>query len=129
MINRRNFVIGTGAAVAFADLPARAAGAGGPDVAVESLLAEMAEELLAEYPENATNLGIDRGKRAALKSKLADRSPDGQRSIAERAQKRLKRLKESAERVKHIALFSTFERLKSGRNDPWEDCNGQTTNV
>src|SRR5882757_5239674 len=93
MINRRNFVIGTGAAVACTDLPARGAGAGGPDVAVESLLAEMAEELLAEYPENATNLGIDRGKRAALKSKLADRSPDGQRSIAERAGKRLKRLK------------------------------------
>jgi len=93
MINRRNFVIGTGATVAFADLPARVAGAGSPDVAVESLLAEMAEELLADYPENATSLGIDRGKRAALKSKLADRSPDGQRSIAQRAEKRLKRLK------------------------------------
>jgi len=40
MINRRNFVIGTGATVAFADLPARVAGAGSPDVAVESLLAD-----------------------------------------------------------------------------------------
>lgn len=45
------------------------------------------------------------------------------------SEKRLKRLKESAERVKHIALFTTMNRLKLGRNEPWEDCEGKTTNV
>lgn len=44
-------------------------------------------------------------------------------------EKRLERLKQSAERVKHIALFTTFDRLKSGRPEPWEDRDGQTTNV
>jgi uncharacterized protein (DUF885 family) len=93
MITRRNFVVGAAAAVALADLPVRAAEVGSGDAAAEALLAGMAEELLADYPENATALGIDRDKRAVLKSRLADRSPDGQRAIAQRAQKRLGRLK------------------------------------
>ena len=88
MINRRDFVIGTsliGAGTALA-APVSA------DASVEALLGEMAEELLRDYPENATGLGIDRGKRAGLKSRLADRSAVGQRAIAQRAQARLKRL-------------------------------------
>jgi uncharacterized protein (DUF885 family) len=93
MINRRNFLAGTAAAVALANSPRPASAAGNGDVAVEETLAGMAEELLADYPENATALGIDRDKRAGLKSKLADRSPEGQHAIAQRAQKRLERLK------------------------------------
>src|SRR5205814_9815398 len=66
MINRRDFLAGTSAAFACADLHAATATA---DADTEKLLAGLAEELLGEYPENATGLGIDRGERASLKSK------------------------------------------------------------
>lgn len=89
--SRRDFIVGTGAAIAVANLPARAAGA--DDAGTEKLLAEFAEELLVEYPENATGLGIDTGARAGLKSKLSDRSAAGQQAIAQRVAKRLERLK------------------------------------
>src|SRR5262249_15884320 len=85
MINRHDFLVGTGMALAFTAL-----GAGDGDT--EKLLGGMGEELLGEYPENATGLGIDRGERASLKSKLTDRSAEGQLAIAKRTQARLKRL-------------------------------------
>ena len=91
MTNRRDFIVGTGAAIALSNLPARAWADANADV--DALLGEFAEELLVDYPENATGLGIDTGKRAHLKAKLADRSPEGQRAIAQRAAKRLARLK------------------------------------
>ena len=77
---RREFVITSSAALAASQLPARA-GAAENDLVAESLLAEFAEELLVDYPESATMLGIDVGDRAALKTKLSDRSPAGQESI------------------------------------------------
>jgi uncharacterized protein (DUF885 family) len=91
--SRRDFLMGTGAALAASNLPGRALGRDSADATVEALLAGFAEELLVDYPENATGLGIDQGKRAGLKSTLTDRSPDGQRAIAQRAAKRLERLK------------------------------------
>ncbi|HKE96994.1 MAG TPA: DUF885 family protein [Povalibacter sp.] len=90
--SRRDFIVGTGAALAVANLPVRAAGPD-RDAAVEKLLSGFAEEMLVDYPESATGLGIDNGARAALKSKLTDRSPAGQEAIARRAAKRLERLK------------------------------------
>jgi uncharacterized protein (DUF885 family) len=84
--------MGAGAALAVPATPAAPAAPGMADASVEAMLGDMAEELLKDYPENATGLGIDRGKRAGLKSRLADRSPEGQRAIAQRAQARLKRL-------------------------------------
>jgi uncharacterized protein (DUF885 family) len=90
--NRREFVTGTGALIAvLAGLRAHAAS--GTDSSVEKLLAEIAEELLADYPENATSLGIDTGARAQLKARLSDRSATGQQTIAGRVAKRLVRLK------------------------------------
>ena len=96
--SRRDFLVGTGAALAVANLPALAQSANqakpaGADQAAERLLAELAEELMVDYPESATGLGIDTGARAALKSKLTDRSAEGQRAIAQRIAKRLQRLK------------------------------------
>jgi uncharacterized protein (DUF885 family) len=90
--NRREFIAGAGAAVAaLANLPACARRE--PEVDVGSLLAEIANELLADYPENATALGIDTGARASLKSRLSDRSAAGQEAIAKRVAARLMRLK------------------------------------
>lgn len=92
--SRRDFLVGTGAALALANLPASVrASQSGADQAAEGLLAELAEELLVDYPETATGLGIDTGTRAPLKAKLTDRSAEGQRAIAQRVAKRLQRLK------------------------------------
>lgn len=89
--SRRDFIVGTGAALAAAHLPALAAG--DPDADVQKLLADFAEELLVDYPESATALGIDNGSRTALKAKLSDRSAPGQQAIARRVAARLQRLK------------------------------------
>ena len=89
--SRRDFIVGTGAAIALSKLPSSARADTDQDVA--ALLAQFAEELLVDYPESATGLGIDTGARAPLKSKLTDRSPAGQRAIAQRVAKRLERLK------------------------------------
>jgi uncharacterized protein (DUF885 family) len=96
---RRDFIAGTGAAIAAMtnlggcakrDAPA-AASATAADV--DSALARVAEDLLADYPENATSLGIDTGARAALKARLSDRSAAGQAAIANRVRERLTRLR------------------------------------
>src|SRR6476659_8071869 len=92
-LNRRDFVIASGAAITATQLAGAQAATPDADAAVERLLTGIAEELLVDYPESATNLGIDTGTRAALKSKLTDRSPAGQQAIAKRAASRLERLK------------------------------------
>jgi uncharacterized protein (DUF885 family) len=88
---RREFVIATGATLAASRLPAQAPPSAN-DAAAERLLAEFAEELLVDYPESATSLGIDNGARAALKSELSDRSAAGQQTIAKRVASRIERL-------------------------------------
>lgn len=93
--SRRDFIVGTAAALASTRLPIAAAEASqtAADRAAEALLSELAEELMVDYPESATGLGIDSGTRAALKSKLTDRSAEGQRAIAQRVAERLQRVK------------------------------------
>jgi len=86
---RREFIAGTGATLVATSFPTYVAAAD-----ADRLLGQFTEELLIDYPENATALGIDNGARAALKSKLADRSAVGQEAIAKRVAARLQRLKE-----------------------------------
>ena len=91
--SRRDFIAGTGAALAaFSGLSACTRKEPAP-IPVEDPLPGIAEEILVDYPENATGLGIDTGARAALKSKLSDRSAAGQEAIAKRVAARLERLK------------------------------------
>jgi uncharacterized protein (DUF885 family) len=90
---RREFMMTSTAALAASQLPGQAAAASNDDAAVERLLAEIAEELLVDYPESASMLGIDDAERAALKAKLADRSAAGQEAIAQRVANRIQRLK------------------------------------
>ncbi len=69
-----------------------AAGTGGADAAAQKEIDAVAESLLRLFPESATGLGIDTGARAALKSKLTDRSPAGQQAVAATLKGELQRL-------------------------------------
>ncbi len=86
--NRRDFIVGTGATIAaISGLTACAKREAA--VAATDPLAGIADDMLADYPENATSLGIDVGPRAALKARLTDRSAAGQQAIAKRVAARL----------------------------------------
>src|ERR1700744_5773400 len=102
----RRALLGSAAAVALFPLAARAStvadilsegdGAAGPPIpsgAVSSLLADIAEAMLSEYPENASFRGVDTGARAPLKHRLTDRSDDGAGRRAAACAERLTRLK------------------------------------
>lgn len=68
------------AAVAPPVLPVAPAPPG--DAQAGALLDSIAENLLRLSPESATGLGIDTGPRAPLRYRLADRSAEGQRQLA-----------------------------------------------
>jgi uncharacterized protein (DUF885 family) len=94
---RRDFVVSAGAALAASNLPGCAreeVARESADKAARRMLEGFAEELMADYPENATALGIDKDKRAPLKSELSDRSAAGQERIAARVAKRLEALRQ-----------------------------------
>jgi uncharacterized protein (DUF885 family) len=91
VIDRRELFLGAGGLALAAAMPALALqDASGT---AEAALGGVAEDLLADYPENATALGLDAGARAALKSRLSDRSAAGQQALARRAGERLARLR------------------------------------
>jgi uncharacterized protein (DUF885 family) len=117
-LHRRHFLGSVAAAAALQLLPGcaarRAAASGG---SAEPLLARMAEQLLAEYPENATALGLDKDGRAGLKSRLTDRSLHGRARLAGAAADRLGRL-QAADRAGldpagqiHLGVAETAHRL------------------
>jgi uncharacterized protein (DUF885 family) len=54
----------------------------GTEAAARALLDQIADSLLQLSPEGATSLGIDVGARAGLRSRLSDRSAEGQQRIA-----------------------------------------------
>jgi uncharacterized protein (DUF885 family) len=91
VIDRRELLLGA-SALAFTSAVPTSAFQSGPG-ASEHLLAAVAEDLLADYPENASALGLDNGARAALKSRLTDRSVAGRQALARRAAERLARLR------------------------------------
>jgi uncharacterized protein (DUF885 family) len=117
-IDRRQFLGSAGAVAALQLLPGcatgRGAAAGG---STDASLAQMAEQLLAEYPENATTLGLDKDARARLKSRLTDRSLQGRARLAGGAAHRLQRLQaidrtalDPAQRI-HLGVAETAHRL------------------
>ena len=57
-----------------------------------ALLDQCADRLLALLPESATSLGVDTGTRAALRSRLTDRSEAGKQRIAEQVRTDLGRV-------------------------------------
>lgn len=84
-VNRRDVLQGSGVAALAALLPTAATAASGADSAAEAVLADTAETILADYPEAAAGLGLDKGSRVALKRRLSDRSPAGRAAAANRA--------------------------------------------
>ena len=92
MLSRRHFLATTGAAAALPLLPGCATRAP-TEASVQATLGQVAEALLAEYPENATTLGLDKDARAGLKSRLTDRSLQGRARLAGAAADRLRRLR------------------------------------
>ncbi len=83
--NRRNLLQGASAVAALQLSPIKAIAATSADAVAEKKLAAVAETLLTLYPEGAAGLGLDNGKRAALKAQLSDRSAAGQASTAKQA--------------------------------------------
>ncbi|MEA3009458.1 MAG: hypothetical protein QOJ91_1150 [Sphingomonadales bacterium] len=115
---RRHFLGTAGAVAALQLLPGcatrRAAATG---ASIDPLLARMAEQLLAEYPENASSLGLDKDARSGLKSRLADRSLQGRARLAGAAADRLRRLQavdraglDPAEQI-NLGVVETAHRL------------------
>jgi len=125
--NRRQFIAGTGAVIAaLTNLSACGRRADAPDAA--ALLAEIAEDILADYPENATTLGIDKGARAGLKARLSDRSAAGQKAIAERVAARIARMKaidpaslDEAARLDLDVVLTAHETAAEGFQFPYGD--------
>lgn len=95
LATRRQFLATTALFAAGSALPgcARSATAAPGDATAQALLEAAADQILADQPEQATTLGIDKGKYARLRSMLPDRSPAGVRRIAERLRARVAQLK------------------------------------
>jgi uncharacterized protein (DUF885 family) len=91
--NRRDVLALSAATLALGAGGGALAAAAPGDAAAEALLAQVAEDLMREYPENASALGLDKGERAALKSSLTDRSLEGRGRLAAAARARLARMK------------------------------------
>ncbi|HEU5286295.1 MAG TPA: DUF885 domain-containing protein [Sphingomicrobium sp.] len=74
---------GAAAPLVWGAAPALAQGAAANEAEASALLDSIAENLLWQSPESATSLGIDKGGRAALRSRLSDRSGIGQQRLAQ----------------------------------------------
>ncbi len=97
MLSRREAIAAMAAAAALPLMDActrdRAeAPATSSDADALALLDAVAEDLLRRYPESATSLGVDTGARAALRSRLTDRSAEGQDAIATQVRTDLERV-------------------------------------
>jgi uncharacterized protein (DUF885 family) len=92
MLTRRD-LFASAAGLGLSALTPTFAGAGPADPALTTALDAAADALLAEYPENATFLGLDAGAHAALRSSLTDRSIEADAARAAACAARLKALK------------------------------------
>jgi uncharacterized protein (DUF885 family) len=128
VIDRRELLAGAGALAVSTALPLPAwAFQTGADAS--TLFSGIAEDILADYPENATTLGLDDGDRAALKSRLTDRSPAGQHAIAGHVAARLEQLRgidasalSHDEQITLDVVRTSHELAAEGFAFPFGDC-------
>jgi uncharacterized protein (DUF885 family) len=92
LTTRRELLAGAGALGLTTALPAQTPSSAA-DAAVKTRLDAIADQLLTDHPENALQLGIDKGARAALHSRFTDRSVAAEAARAARARTRLAELK------------------------------------
>jgi uncharacterized protein (DUF885 family) len=93
MLDRRAFLLSTAAVGASTALPAFAqnkAGTASPQLA--ALFDTLLQEQLRQSPESATQLGLDKGPNADLRSRLGDNSAAGRAAQKALTQSQLKRL-------------------------------------
>jgi uncharacterized protein (DUF885 family) len=74
MLNRRDFLLATGAATL---VPTFGLAQADADAKLDALFDVFVQEDLRERPEGATQLGLDKGANAALRSQLTDNSAEG----------------------------------------------------
>ena len=89
-MDRRSFIASTGAAAVIAaliDKRASAQAASGADAPLNALFERIFNDTIDNSPEAASSLGLDKGPRAALKSRLDDASEAGARADLARAQR------------------------------------------
>ena len=98
------------------------------NAAAQSILDNAKSFMLNAYPETATSMGIDKGEYSALRSKLMDRSAEGQANIAKQARALSAQLAEiktdelTAELALDIEVVSAvFKRGTDGFNFPYGD--------
>ncbi|WP_312145775.1 DUF885 family protein [Brevundimonas sp.] len=85
MIDRRRLLLTAAATAAVAPSLAQATVATDADARLNALLDGWFEADIDEAPERATNLGLDRGARAGLSSKLSEAGPDAIRKDRDKA--------------------------------------------
>ncbi|QIK96169.1 DUF885 domain-containing protein [Sphingomonas sp. HDW15A] len=117
-LSRRELLAGTGAFAGATLLsgctstlatPSRAIG----PTSAQALLDSIAENLLWTDPEQATSLGIDKGSRAPLRSRLKDRSAAGQDKIASILRADLARAETLDTRALDASTRTSIEVIKS----------------
>jgi uncharacterized protein (DUF885 family) len=125
-VDRRAVLQGSAAALALQALPAGATPT--PDAAADALLARITEQLLRDYPESATGAGVDKDARAALRSKLENRSASGQGTIRSHVRETLAQLRRlntdgvSAEKKLDLDVVQTAYQLAAdGFEFPYGD--------
>lgn len=91
-LDRRQFLKTGASAAALATLPWSGNAAAGAPERFKTDLAAFADELIKLAPEQATSLGLDSGKYAALKGKLSDLSEHADKAWADEARSIKKRL-------------------------------------
>jgi len=91
-MSRRTLLQTSAAAAAIPAFPGLAR-ADNPAEAASKLLEQITEQILNTYPESASSSGIDTDNRKRLKSKLGNRSPEGQTKIKQDVRKTLDKLK------------------------------------
>jgi uncharacterized protein (DUF885 family) len=107
--NRREVLLASGAVLALAACRDRTAPTAAGEGDAAALLDTVANEHLQLFPTQATELGLDVGERAALKSRLSDASPAGQARLREWLQSAVSRLDSVRESGAEPAMLAHAE--------------------
>jgi uncharacterized protein (DUF885 family) len=112
-LSRREAVAAFAASAAFSTRVYAAPASTATDTQASAILSSFAEHLVQLGPEGATSLGIDKGKRAALRARLGDHSAAGQRRVAATVAADLKRAEAIDTSRLSFATRTSIEVVKS----------------